>query len=176
MAGLHQSAAGRLSELIPSRDYSKLNEQDSQLRVWLPDPAKQALVELCELNQMSMTAYLTEFFVSYLYGLHELMRMRANNYGLYEPKEERRYSAMSPGSPPPEPDLGKNIFALKIWVPEQIKSGIEGLGKRVGLTLGEFSRAMICSHLFGSEYAADILASIVAADEYKARIWELSRS
>lgn len=180
MAGLQLSTAGRLSELIPPRDYSGLNQQDAQLRVWLPDPAKQALEELCEINEMSMTAYLTEYFAGYLFGHHEVMRMRASRSGLYEPVPESRYCAIEPDGPEPEsevaPNLGKNIFALKIWLPEKIKNGLRSQSARTGVTLGEFSRALICSHLFGCEYRTSILNPVITKSEYKARMWEADSS
>ncbi len=86
------------ANLIPERDYSSLNEQDEQLRLWLPDPARQALAEICERIDISMTVYLTEFFASYLFGIHEVMRMRDNQIGLYEAKDvnlamQRNYPA-----------------------------------------------------------------------------------
>lgn len=176
MAGLQLSTVGRLSDLIPPRDYSYLNRQDAQLRVWLPDPAKQALEELCEINEMSMTAYLTEYFASYLFGHHEVMRMRACRSGLYEPEPERRYCAIDPDCPEREPelasDLGKNIYALKIWLPTKIKDRLRSEAERSHMTLGELSRTLICSHLFGCEYRTNILNPVIAKSEYKARMWE----
>lgn len=176
MAGLQSSTVGRLSELIPPRDYGGLNRQDAQLRVWLPDPAKQALEELCEINELSMTAYLTEYFASYLFGTHEVMRMRASKSGIYEPKPEVRYSAMAPrghvSEPPDEPDLGKNIFALKIWVPGKIKEGLQAQAAQSGATLSVLCRALICAHLFGREYGARIFKAIENKSEFKATIWE----
>jgi len=176
MAGLQLSTAGRLSELIPPRNYSDLNLQDSQLRVWLPDPAKQGLEELCEINEMSMTAYLTEYFASYLFGTHEVMRMRASKSGIYEPEPERRYSAMTPGGyvpeAPVEPDLGKNIFALKIWVPGKIKEGLRVQADRADSSLGKVSRFLICSHLFGNEYWPQALMRNISHVAPSANIWE----
>lgn len=179
MAGLQLNTIGRLSELIPPRDYSGLNQQDCQLRVWLPDPAKQALEELCEINEMSMTAYLTEYFASYLFGRHEVMRMRATRSGLYEPEPESRYCAMTPlgieqedDEPETEPNLGKNIFALKIWLPGKIKDGLGSRADRAGVTLGEFSRALICTHLLGIEYWPEMLAKSKRVLDPAASTWE----
>lgn len=180
MAGLQLSTVGRLSELIPPRDYSGLNQQDAQLRVWLPDPAKKGLDELCEINEMSMTAYLTEYFANFLFGHHEVMRMRASRSGLYEPEPERRYCAIEPDGPEPEPEvapnLGKNIFALKIWIPEKIKDGLRSQAARSMVTLGEFSRTLICYHLFGCEFHTNILNPVIVKSEYKARMWEADSS
>ena len=180
MARLQLSTVGRLSELIPPRDYSGLNQQDAQLRVWLPDSAKQALEELCEINEMSMTAYLTEYFSSYLFGQHEVMRMRASRSGLYEPEPERRYCAMTPlggeqdGDDEPEtlPDLGKNIFAVKIWVPEKIKDGLRSQAHRSQVPLGEFSRSLICAHLFGCHYWPTTLQMSMFKVNPSASKWE----
>jgi len=77
------------NNLIPPRDYSDLNEQDEQLRIWLPDQAQQALTEICARLDISMTVYLTEFFASYLFGIHEVMRMRDAKVGLYDSDETR---------------------------------------------------------------------------------------
>lgn len=171
MAGLQQVSSDRLSELIPTRDYSNLNRQDCQLRIWLPDPAKQALEEICEINETSMTAYLTEYFATYLFGHHELLRMRARGIGLYELKPLTRYN-MESVAVPTEPDLGKNIFALKIWLPEKIKGGLRSLAERAGVTLGEYSRALICAHLFGHEYGRNKLMNIAMLNVDMAQEWE----
>ncbi|PIQ12257.1 MAG: hypothetical protein CO125_06140 [Hydrogenophilales bacterium CG_4_9_14_3_um_filter_59_35] len=171
MAGLQQVSGDRLSELIPTRDYSNLNRQDCQLRVWLPDPVKRSLEEICEINETSMTAYLTEYFATYLFGHHELLRMRAKGIGLYELKPLTRYN-MESVAVPTEPDLGKNIFALKIWVPDKIKDGLRSLAERAGVTLGEFSRALICAHLFGYEYGKSKLMNITMLNENVAQEWE----
>lgn len=171
MAGLQLDSSARLSELIPARDYSNLNQQDCQLRVWLPDPAKRALEEICEIDETSMTGYLTEYFATYLFGRHELLRMRSKSIGLYEPKPLTRYNMESVAGPV-EPDLGKNIFALKIWVPGQIKSGLRSLAERAGLTLGEFTRALICAHLFGHEFGNSKLVEIAKPNENAAWDWE----
>jgi hypothetical protein len=73
------------ANLIPASDYSGLNVQDTQLRIWLPDGAKQALTEIGDREGASYTVYLTEFFATYLYGYHELLKMRDTRTGLYEP-------------------------------------------------------------------------------------------
>lgn len=172
MAGSLSGSDVQLIVLIPQRDYSDLNEQDSQLRVWLPDPAKRALEMVCEVHKTSMTGYLTEYFAGYLFGRYEVLRMQANSEGLYEPPPMRRSCAMSPGAPPPEPDLGKNIFPLKIWLPEKIKNGLQLLADKAGITLGELSRALICAHLFGREYGPSRLMEETSLNASAAKSWE----
>jgi hypothetical protein len=74
--------------------------------------------------------------------------------------------------PEKEPNLGKNIFALKIFLPEMIKEKLQELAKRADRKLGEFTRALICAHLFGREYGPSklMLGAELNADE--AAAWE----
>jgi hypothetical protein len=147
--------------LIPQRNYSGLNVQDEQLRIWLPDPAKIALMEICERLNMSITAYLTELFATYLYGVHEVMRMRDHQTGLYDTDdlqfqvadqtENEKAADDGPVFDEPVPEMGKNIFALKIFLPAKLKNGLQHRADRAQAPLGRFARAMICAHLFGRD-------------------------
>lgn len=158
-----QSSANiTLSEgLIPPRNYAGLHVQDEQLRLWLPDPAKIALMEICERLNMSITAYLTELFATYLFGVHEVMRMRDNQTGLYDTHDLEFINADAsgigdadddgPAFDEPLPEMGKNIFALKIFLPVKLKNGLQQRADKAQAPLGRFARAMICSHLFGRD-------------------------
>lgn len=169
MAHWGQSATGlALSDaLIPRRDYAGLSVQDEQLRIWLPDPAKTALMEVCNRLGMSITAYLTELFATYLYGVHEVMRMRDLQSGLYDtddmgfldadPYEGRQTEDDSPAFDEPVPEMGKNIFALKIFLPAKLKIGLQHRADKANTTLGKFARAMICAHLFGRDVGPKFL-------------------
>lgn len=182
MAGLHSATAGRISALIPPRDYQDLYQQNAQLRIWLPEPARWGLEQMCEINEMSMTAYLTELFACHLYGHHEVMRMRASRTGIYEPAPEvsSRYCAMTPRNatpePPDEPNLGKNIYPLKIWIASKIKLGLSAHAAQARLTLGELCRSLICAHLFGREYGVKVYAGASAAEVSNAKAWEQATS
>ena len=156
-------AVSLTGNLITERDYTGLNQQDAELRIWLPDQARQALTEIMDLMGISMTAYLTEFFAVYLYGIHEVMRMRAEQVGLYKPVERRLGSAfglpvgddepeeLGPEFDDPVPEMGKNIFQLKIFLPEMMKAGLQNRAILANVPLGRFTRAMICAHLFGRD-------------------------
>lgn len=171
LAGLKDLPTAQLSDLIAPRDYTKLNKDECELRLWLPEPARRSLDEICEIHDVSMTVYLTEYFATYLFGHHEMLRMRSEKIGLYEPKPETRYS-METTREPPEPNLGKNIYALKIWVPEKIKSGLQIFADRANVKLGEFSRALICAHLFGRDYGPKKLMTNSTLNESIAKAWE----
>lgn len=165
----------RLPDLIPERDYHGLNVQDVSLRIWLPEAARIGLENICERMESSMTVYLIEYFATYLYGFHELLRMREARQGLYAPPDapQRLGNAMDSGQPSaPEPSLGKNIFPLKIFVPGKIKEDLRTHAIKAGHDLGEFTRALICAHLFGREYGPQMLMTWTADESLQADAWE----
>lgn len=147
--------------LIPPRDYTGLGRQDAQLRIWLPDQARLALSEVCSRAGVSMTVYLTELFATYLFGIHEVMQMQEHGTGLYAETEEAdadmewnvlgEPDELGPEFDEPPPEIGKNIFALKIFLPNMIKLGMQARAEYAGVPLGRFARAMICAHLFGRD-------------------------
>jgi hypothetical protein len=153
--------------LIPQRSYAGLKVQDDQLRIWLPDPAKIALMEICNRLGMSITAYLTELFATYLYGVHEVMRMRDLQTGLYDTEDIQCFTADQLESDEleddglvfdePIPEMGKNIFALKIFLPAKLKVGLQHRADKANSPLGKFARAMICAHLFGRDVGPKFL-------------------
>jgi hypothetical protein len=165
----------RLPDLIPERDYHGLNVQDVQLRIWLPDPAKIALMEICNRLGMSITAYLTELFATYLYGVHEVMRMRDQQTGLYSTDDLELLDTAFYESEPVEdddpefdesiPEMGKNIFALKIFLSSKLKNGLQMRADKAQAPLGKFARAMICAHLFGRDIGPKYLMAINEATQ-----------
>lgn len=144
--------------------------QDDQLRIWLPDPAKTALIEVCNRLGMSITVYLTELFATYLYGVHEVMLMRDNQTGLYDTDDLQLLSADQlesealeddePAFDEPVPGMGKNIFALKIFLPAKLKNDLQQRADKARVPLGKFARAMICAHLFGRDVGPKYLLAI----------------
>lgn len=165
-----------ISSLLHGRDYAELNKQQSQLRVWLPESAKIGLLEVVKRQRTSLTAFLTEYFVTYLYGYHELLRMRDQRIGLYEPvpiSPGVRYNAEA--VPDFTPKLGKNLYAIKIFVAERLKNDLERRAEKSNVSLGELSRALICQHLFGRDYGLPS-DEINRKDQMEADAWEVSKS
>lgn len=97
-----------------------------------------------------MTLYLMELFTN-LNGKHELLHMSATRIGLYEPSKTGKL--MLGVRQEEAPSLGKNIFALKIFLLEKFKAGIATIAAAAGMSLGEFGRRIIFVHLFGREFS-----------------------
>lgn len=170
---------GRVSSLIPPRNYGGFIWETSELRVWLPEAANQGLKEVCAIHETSITTYLTEYLATYLFGYHELLLMRANESGLYEVQARELNVALDSMfclsfdcEPQPELNLGKNIFALKILIPTKIKEGLQFQAEKSHITLGELCRALICSHLFGRQYWGGQLKKSMLKGEPAAQEWE----
>lgn len=117
---------------------------------------------------MSITAYLTELFATYLYGVHEVMLMRDHKNGLYDTNDLQFYDDElsdyidgeddnEPTFDEPVPEMGKNIFALKIFLPTKLKVGLQQRAEKSQFPLGRFVRAMICAHLFGRDIGPNLL-------------------
>ena len=83
-----------MSELFPARHFRELHVNDAQVRVWLPEKADIALRETTGVADEAVAEWIRAFFVAYLYGEHELARMRRTASGLYY-------------VPPQRPDLSR---------------------------------------------------------------------
>lgn len=157
------------------RGISDLAANRAVLRLWLPVPLQIAIDE--SMAQMNVTSakYLREFLVVYLYGAHELLRMKAERTGLYY-------------VPPPVPDsgirfsrastvdciqgLGKNIVAIKIKIPQKIKDDLELLANRADMPLGQFTRELLVSHFLGHTVWPERIVVWAQDEESTATDWE----
>ena len=62
---------------------SKLDDDDAVLRVWLPEVCFLAVKAAAEESDTTLSEYVREFFVVYLYGALTLRRMRQEKSGIY---------------------------------------------------------------------------------------------
>ncbi len=66
----------------------------------------------------------------------------------------------SPAFDEPVPEMGKNIFALEIFLPAKLKTGLQQRADKAQVPLGRFARAMICAHLFGRDVGPNLLLAV----------------
>lgn len=139
------------------RGIGDLHDNNAELRLWLPEPLRMALNQTKMELETTESKYLREFLIIYLYGVHELLKMNANQTGLY----------FVPPPPPADPDiesgilyskaamdevipgLGKNIIACKLRLPSKIKADLQQLADERGLPLGRFVREILVQHFLG---------------------------
>lgn len=158
------------------RGIHDLHSNSATLRIWLPVPLKTAMNE--SMAEMGVTGakYLREFFVVYLYGAHELLRMKADRTGLcYVPppvprSEQVKFSRAA--TVDCIPGLGKNIVATKIKIPQKIKGDLELLANRAGMSSGQFTRELLVSHFLGHTVWPERIVVWAQDEEKIATYWE----
>ncbi len=131
---------------------------DAQMRIWLPEPLRVAMDQVVSHLETTLSKYLREYFVVYLYGNYALLDMHKNQTGIFykPPKKEEiedgqhdRTMFSRARSIECIPGLGKNIVPLKIFLNAQIKSDLQVLADKAGMALSQFIREILVSHFLG---------------------------
>ncbi|MFH7325948.1 hypothetical protein [Desulfurivibrio sp. C05AmB] len=164
-----------LEQIITRDGIDKLHENTGQLRVWLPTRCKQALDDVVELHGLTGACYLREFLTVYLYGEHELLRMRREKTGLYyQPQSEGSRPVMYSRSPATDvvPGMGKNIVPIKLFLPEKIKNDLKELAGKTDIALSTFVRELLISHLLGHTLWPERLRNWAPEEEERGINWE----
>ncbi len=173
-----------ITQTIEHHGIKELNVNDAVLRFWLPEEGKLALDEVVKCNQTTGARYLRELFVVYLYGEHELHKMKQQSIGLYyeppppprevsEPDSDVRFSvALPPPTVDVVPELGKSIVPVKLYLPEKIKDDLQEVANKADIPLSTFIREIMISHLFGHTYWQERLRSWSPAEEAIGNKWE----
>jgi len=155
-----------MNDILGDRNLLDLSQNVAELRVWLPQEIKTAIDEVIEQQNEVAAKFVREFFVIYLYGMHELLRMQQTQTGLYyepppppprpvQPEAVRQEQPILYSRAPSVeclPGLGKNIVPLKIFIPERIKDDLQILADRAGIPLSRFTREVLASHFFGHTF------------------------
>lgn len=135
-----------------------LHIHGAQLRVWLPEPLRQSMGIVAHDLQTTISQYLREYFVVYLYGSHALAGMLKNGIGIYYTPPPVPKSATDDVDAPAFsrvhkvefiPGLGKNIVPLKLYLNEKIKADLQALADKSGIALSQFVREILVSHFLG---------------------------
>ncbi|PKO44195.1 MAG: hypothetical protein CVU29_10135 [Betaproteobacteria bacterium HGW-Betaproteobacteria-22] len=133
-------------------DLLDLSANDAQLRVWLPEQTRLVMDRAVKSVDATLSEYLREFFVVYLYGSDLLLQMKQTNTGIFFTPPPRvasdvKYSRSRLVEYIPE--LGKNIKAIKIFLNAQIKADLQKLADKTGFALSHFVREVLISHFSG---------------------------
>lgn len=183
--GKKKTEIPKLTEIIKDKGALDLSENKAQLRVWLPEMCKQALKETARAHERTASNYLREFFVAYLYGEHERLRMYLNQTGLhYESPPKVATEVDSDGHEPMYsrgasseviPGLGKNICPIKIFLPGRIKQDLHTCADKVSIPLSTFVREILVSHLLGHTLWSERLRTWTDEEEQVGIDWEEGR-
>ena len=161
-------------------DYSDLGIHDVALKFWLPEPAEKALAELAELNGMSMSESLRQFFVLHCYGLYAFTVMTSALPRLFRDGEQARFNRKKAEDDPPNskrittywvPELGKNVAPVKLWIPQRLRKDLQILADHVGIKLSQYLREIVISRLLGHGTLPKRPEMLAAAPNPAAEAW-----
>lgn len=148
----------RFAQLIDDiGDFGDLKTHDEALKFWLPEPAAEALRELCQRNGDSMSEILRQFFAQHCYGVYAFQAMIERDPGLFRDAETGYFSRPSRGASLGQkrnptywvPELGKNVAPIKVWIPHRVKGDLQTLAEHVGIKLSQYVREIVISRLLG---------------------------
>ena len=190
---INHFSSKHLSQLYEGdRGLHDLHLINAELRLWLPVPVKRAIDECLAVMNVTASKYIREYFVVYLYGAHELLRMKEDHTGLYyvePPKpdtenanhaiEITQHSLISESvinfamneAVETIPGLGRNIIPIKINLNEKIKTDLESLAEKAKFPLGSFVRELLVSHFLGHTVWAEHNPAWTAAQQKEADDW-----
>ncbi len=138
--------------------FSDLADHDCALKFWLPEPAAEALLEFSDLGGYSMSEALRQFLAQHCYGVYAFQVMNDALPGLFRDPEPPMFSRKEAANSRREkkreptywvPELGKNIAAIKVWIPHRLRDDLSRLAAHVGLPLSQYVREITISRLLG---------------------------
>lgn len=140
-------------------DFSDFGEHDAALKIWLPEPVKQALEEISERSDLSMSVFLRQFLAIHCYGLYAFYQMIEAIPNLFKDRDSSGIRFSMCMDEPPEGkkrvdtywviELGKNVAPIKLWIPKRMKADLKTLAEHVGLTASNYVREILISRLLG---------------------------
>lgn len=161
----------KFSQILDSMgDFTDLADHDTAMKFWLPEPALEALKEICILNGDSVSEALRQFFAHHCYGIYAFQLMNLQIPGIFKDPGQILFSRNSNNQPVGKkrvhtywvPELGKNVMPIKVWVPARIRNDLQLLATHVGLNLSQYAREIVISRLLGHgtlPYRPEMLAA-----------------
>jgi len=184
-----EDKAPTFTELLSGREYGNLAEDSAELRFWLPETCRVAMDEVTSALDITEAFWLRGVLMMHLYGEHEYRRMFAQKEGFFASprtvsRKSSRYAvsfSVAPrdsDEPLPEPttwvapNLGKNMWAIKVFLPEQLKADLQHAATGASVTLSVYVRELVLVRLLG--HALDRSSFSLLSPEllYAGEVWE----
>ncbi len=147
---------------LSGRPYNSYSERDTCIKLWLPESIKERLNEVSTYIDTSISDFLRQVLFIHLYG-------RVDFLGLLQTKHPTALNShIDTGIAPditPQVELSikavkkpkvlksvqeKSTASFKIWVPSQMKTDLERLAAKHKISLSNYARRVIITHLLGN--------------------------
>ncbi len=143
------------------RDLNEIESNDRAVKFWVPEPVWTALQELAAYYDSDLSTVVRHVLFVHVYGQYDLLALAERGDQRFMPQGDREalldvpmYSR-SASAENRTAALGKNDQDMKVWVPEALADGIDGLAGAAGISRSEYIREMLVSHLFGRKQLPD---------------------
>lgn len=139
-------------------DFSLFRYNDTVIKIKLPESIQDLLNELNNKRQINRSQLVRELLFGYVYGWYLLELMYQKKEGFYWDSGLRfsRKELSDEEKPQPEPipynlapELGKNIYDLKVWLPSTLINELNILAEKTGITTSHFCREVLVGALMG---------------------------
>ena len=137
------------------RDFAAFVNNDVAVKVWLPEKVEDMLVQTAIATEQSQSAHVRTLLFIHVYGLVAYEAMRAEQKGWFRPSSpmnEINWTLCSRTGRPAFPELGKNVRAMKIWLPIALRDDVEKLATKAGKLTSPYLREFLIRHLMGAAY------------------------
>ncbi len=150
-------------------DFSEFEESDKAVKVWLPTLIDTILENISEANETSKSEIVRTILFIHVYGLNDFESMRNRQLGWFkppktEPSDGEVSKALFSRSPNRFPDLGKNIVAMKLWLPRRLLSDVATLAEQSGQRTSPYVRYTVIRHLLGAAYSLDSAEQLITPE------------
>jgi predicted DNA-binding protein len=144
-------------------DFSSFRNNDSAVKIKLPESIQLLLDELDNNREINRSQLVRELLFAYVYGWYSLELMYQKKEGFYW-RSGVLFSRQVINDVPPEPiphnlapELGKNIYDLKVWLPDSLVNELEALAGKASITVSHFCREVIVGALIGRSVLSERL-------------------
>ncbi len=145
-------------------DFSLFRNNDSVVKIKLPESIQLLLDELDNNRQINRSQLVRELLFAYVYGWYSLELMYQKKEGFYWRSGVlfSRKAINNELLPEPipynlAPELGKNTYDLKVWLPDGLINELETLAGRASITVSHFCREVIVGALIGRSVLSERL-------------------
>lgn len=139
---------------VPDEALLDLMNQDSALKIWLPQPVAHLIHDQAGRDGISQSAWLRDLLNEYTYGrltlqaLREKQRKPTSESTMLFAVDHR--GVVDAGKLVYKiPALGKNTSAFKLWLSSTLRDDLQALAEHANLTISAFTREVIVSALLG---------------------------
>lgn len=155
----------RLDSITPSLifkalgDLSHFQDRNATLKIWLPQSIADILNELAKKEHSSLSKTLRQFLFTHCYGVYAFTHAIQVHRDIFDDWISGAVFSRGEPSPLPPgkkriflysvPELGKNIVAVKLHLPEKLVEDLRILSGYAGLSTSQYVREIIISRLLG---------------------------